>query len=599
LLVRGGGEGSSGGIASREIGETVAHRHDVRSNRIRRVVGTRTAEPTQESIMVAHELNQIAFPTLEASQIDELARCSKASLRRHEDGETLIEVGDRDFEFHIVISGAIEIIDVTGDTPRTVVVHGPGHFTGDVSHLTGNPSVIRAVTRGVTEVYSVSSKTLREMLDQCPKLSDIVLQAFIARRQLLRESGSFTGLRVIGSRYSRDTFRIRDFLAKNRVMFTWLDLEADPEVSRLLEQFGVGEADTPVVACAQRLLLRNPTNLELANAIGVRKPLEQKVFDIVIVGAGPAGLAAAVYGASEGLSTLLLDRTAAGGQAGTSMRIENYLGFPTGITGNELADRAALQANKFGAHLSIPSEVANLSFDGRYPILTLDDGETVAAKCLLIATGAQYRRLGVENCERFEGAGVYYAATPNEARMCQGSDVVVVGGGNSAGQAAVFLSGQARKVYHLIRGDDLNKDMSSYLVRRVEQTENIELMRNTEVQRMHGNSHIAAVDIRNRSTGKEARLEIAALFSFIGALPRTKWLPKEIETDAKGFVLTGAAVKAMSKGPTIRDPFLLETSRRGVFAAGDVRSGSVKRVASAVGEGSMAIQFVHEYLGEA
>ncbi len=273
--------------------------------------------------MVVHELNQIAFPTLDATLIAELARCSDASLQRYEDGETLIEVGDRDFQFHIVTSGAIEILDVSGDTPRTITVHRTGQFTGDVSHLTGNPAVIRAVARGATEVYAVSSATLREMLNQCPTLSDIVLQAFIARRQLLRESDSFIGLRVIGSRYSRDTFRIRDFLAKNRVLFTWLDLEMDPDVGRLLEQFGVAEADTPIVACAHRLLLRNPTNRELAEGIGLRKQLEQKVFDIAIVGAGPAGLAAAVYGASEGLSTLLLDRTAAGGQAGTSMRIEN------------------------------------------------------------------------------------------------------------------------------------------------------------------------------------------------------------------------------------------------------------------------------------
>jgi thioredoxin reductase (NADPH) len=548
--------------------------------------------------MVEHDLNQIAFPTLDATQIAELARCSGASFQRHGDGEILIDAGDRDFEFHVVVSGAIEIVDVTGDAPQTLTVHGPGGFTGDVSHLTGNPSIIRAITRGTTEVYAMSSEVLREMLDQCPVLSDIVLQAFIARRQLLRESKSFIGLRVIGSRYSQDTFRIRDFLAKNRALYTWLDLELDPEVGQLLEQFGVGAADTPIVACAQRLLLRNPTNLELAEALGLRRQLGQEIYDLAIVGAGPAGLAAAVYGASEGLSTVLLDRTAAGGQAGTSMRIENYLGFPTGITGSELTDRAVLQANRFGARLSVPSPVASLSFEGRYPILKLEDGETVAAKCLLIATGAQYRKLAVEGCDEFEGRGIYYAATPNEVRGCQGADVVVVGGGNSAGQAAVFLSGVARKVYHLIRGDDLNQNMSSYLVRRVEQTENIELLRNTVVRRIHGEGHLAGVEIRNGRTGEEAKLEIAALFSFIGAIPRTDWLPKEIETDSRGFVLTGQAVKASSRGPTARDPFLLETSRRGVFAAGDVRSGSVKRVASAVGEGSMAIQFVHEYLKE-
>jgi thioredoxin reductase (NADPH) len=549
--------------------------------------------------MAVRELNQIAFPTLDPTQIAEIARCSRASLQRHEDGTTLIEPGDRDFQFHVVLSGAIEIVDVSGGAPRTIVVHGPGSFTGDVSHLTGNPSIIRAVTRGPTEVYALSSAALREMLDQCPTLSDIVLQAFIARRQLLRESGSFTGLRVIGSRYSQDTFRVREFLAKNRVLYTWLDLEQEPDVDRLLKQFGVAEADLPVIACAESVLLRNPTTLELAETIGLRRHVSQELYDLIIVGAGPAGLAAAVYGASEGLSTLMLDHTAAGGQAGASMRIENYLGFPTGITGDELTDRAVLQATRFGALLSVPSTAAKLAFDGRYPVLTLDTGDTVVAKCLLIATGAQYRRLGVQGCEDFEGRGVYYAATPNEVRGCQGTDVVVVGGGNSAGQAAVFLSGVARKVHQLIRGDDLSKDMSSYLVRRVEQTENIELLRNTEVQRMHGDTHLSAVDIRNNRSGEEARLEVSALFSFIGAVPRTEWLAKEIETDSRGFVVTGAAVKTASGGSgAIRDGFLLETSRRGVFAAGDVRSGSVKRVASAVGEGAMVIQFVHEYLKE-
>jgi thioredoxin reductase (NADPH) len=547
--------------------------------------------------MVVHDLMQIAFPTLDASQLEELAQCSQAALQRHPDGTTLIEPGDRDFQFHVVKSGAIEIFDVSGDEPTTLVVHGPGNFSGDVNHLTGNPAIIRAVTKGPTELYALSSAALREMLSQCPDLSDIVLQAFIARRQLIRESGSFTGLRVLGSRYSQDTFRVRDFLAKNRVLYTWLDLDAEPDVESLLKQFGVAETDMPVIACAHQVLLRNPSNLEMAEALGLRRQLGQDVFDLAIVGAGPAGLAAAVYGASEGLSTLLVDQTAAGGQAGTSMRIENYLGFPTGITGSELTDRAVLQANRFGARLSVPSSAASLAFDGRYSVLKLANGETAVAKCLLIATGAQYRRLEVDGCEALEGRGVYYAATPMEARLCQGSDVAVVGGGNSAGQAAVFLSSVARKVYHLIRGDDLNKNMSSYLVRRVEQTDNIEILRNTDVQAMHGDGHLDQLDVRNNRTGEIARLEVVALFSFIGAVPRTEWLPAEIETDPRGFVLTGSAVKPPPK-ESRRDPFLLETSRRGVFAAGDVRAGSVKRVASAVGEGSMVIQFVHEYLKE-
>ncbi len=546
--------------------------------------------------MPEHDLQAIAFPTLDEAQMASLAGCTLTSLKRHADGETLFQVGDRDFKFFVIKSGEVEIVDPYGDPPKTLVVHRAGQFTGDVSHLTGNPAVVTAIARGDCEAYELSGDSLRKLLNQCPQLSDLILQAFMARRQLLRESPNFTGLRLIGSRYSQDTFRIRDFLAKNRVLFTWMDLEAEPEVDRLLRTFGVTEADTPVVACGHQVLLRNPSNLELSNAIGIHRPLDQVVYDLAVVGAGPAGLAAAVYSASEGLNTVVLDRTAPGGQAGSSMRIENYLGFPTGITGAELTDRAVLQANKFGALLSIPTPVTGLTFDQTYPVLHLEGGETLVAKCLLIATGAEYRRLNVEGCERFEGRGVYYAATPMEAQLCRGTDVIVVGGGNSAGQAAVFLGGQARKVFLLIRGDDLYKNMSSYLVKRIEQTDKIELLRDTEVRSMHGDGHLGAVETVNRKTGQGRRLETSALFSFIGATPRADWLPAEIETDARGFILTGPALKRSPTRTAGREPLLLETSRRGVFAAGDVRAGSTKRVASAVGEGAMAVQLVHEYL---
>jgi thioredoxin reductase (NADPH) len=415
---------------------------------------------------------------------------------------------------------------------------------------------------------------------------------------LLRESPSFIGLRVIGSRYSPDTFRVRDFLARNRVLFTWVDLETDPQVGRLLRDFGVTEADTPVVACAHMLLLRNPSNQKLADEIGVHQSLERTVYDLLVVGAGPAGLAAAVYGASEGLRTAVLDSIAPGGQAGSSMRIENYLGFPTGLTGAELTDRATLQANKFGAHLSIPTAATRLSFENGYAILDAGGSEPITTKCLLIATGAQYRRLDVEGFEQFEGTGVYYAATPAEALLCRGCPVIVVGGGNSAGQAAVFLATHASRVLLLIRGDDLNKNMSSYLVRRIEQTGNIELRANTEIRRMVGNGHLKAIEIANNNTGQQQTVETPAVFSFIGATPRTDWLPPEIERDAKGFVQTGAAVASSLYWGVTRAPFLLETSHPGVFAAGDVRAGSSKRVASAVGEGAMSVQFVHEYLKE-
>jgi thioredoxin reductase (NADPH) len=548
--------------------------------------------------MAEHDLQSIAFPTLDEAQVARLGDCTAALPRSYEDGQTLFAVGERDTNFFVVKSGEVDIVDHSGDEPKRLTVHRQGQFTGDVSHLTGGKVVVSAIARGRCQVLEISGEALRRVLNQCPDLSDVILQAFIARRQLLRQSPDFTGLRVIGSRYSADTFRVRDFLAKNRVLFTWVDVETDPQVDRLLKQFGVTEADTPVVACGHRLMLRNPSNRQLADTIGIRQPLAQTVYDFAVVGAGPAGLAAAVYGASEGLRTVVLEQTAPGGQAGSSMRIENYLGFPTGLTGSELANRAVLQANKFGAHLSVPTPVTRLEFDKAYHVLHLEGGETITAKCLLIATGAAYRRLGVEGCERYEGTGVYYAATPNEAKLCRDAHVVLVGAGNSAGQAAVFLAEHASKVVMLLRGDDLYKSMSSYLARRIEHTPNVELLCHATIRRMRGDGHLAAIDIVNHQTGAERTVETPAVFSFIGAVPRTDWLPAQIDRDAKGFVQTGPALAKSRHWTLRRQPFLLETSRPGIFAAGDVRAGSVKRVASAVGEGAMAVQFVHEYLKE-
>ncbi len=546
--------------------------------------------------MAESDLRAVAFPKLDDEQMNALAHCAGAALKRYRDGEKLFEASQANFNFYVVKSGQVAIVDDSEEPPKTITIHGPGEFTGEVAQLTGGPAVVSAVARGDCEVYELSLDTLRKILNLHPNLGDVILQAFLARRQLLCESGQFTGLRVIGSRFSQATFRIRDFLAKNHVPFTWLDLEADPHVKQMLQQLGVSEADTPVVAWGRKLLLRNPSDRDLAEALGLRRPLEKTVYDLVIVGAGPAGLAAAVYGASEGLRTVVLERKAPGGQAGRSMRIENYLGFPSGISGGELAERAVVQAHKFGANLPVASQVTSLTFKNAYKVLHIDGGETVTAKCLLIATGVDYRMLNVEGCAQFEGCGVYYAATPTEALMCRGSEVVVGGGGNSAGQAALFLSGQVRKVYLVIRSGDLYKDMSSYLASRIEQTPNIEVLRNTEVRRMSGDECLREVELVNNKTGEARTLKTPAVFSFIGAVPRTDWLPQEIEKDAKGFVRTGPALAQSPHWNVPRPPFLLETSRRGVFAAGDVRSGSVKRVASAVGEGAMAVMFVHEYL---
>jgi thioredoxin reductase (NADPH) len=543
-------------------------------------------------------LSASAFPQLDQAEIAELERCTGGSIAHYRAGQPLFEAGDREFKFFVVRSGEVEIVDKAGEKPKTIAVHRAGQFTGDVSHLTGTPAVVSAIARQDTEVYAITPDALREMLDRCPGLGDLILQAFLARRELLREPGNFTGLRVVGSDYSSDTFRIREFLAKNMVPYTWLDLERDPAVKQLLERFRLSEADTPVVIVGPKLVLHNPTNLQLAQAIGIHRPLERTIYDLAIVGAGPAGLAAAVYGASEGLRTVVLERVAPGGQAGRSMRIENYLGFPTGLTGRELAERAVVQAQKFGAILSVPTTVMRLKLEASYATVELDCCEGISARCLIIANGVDYRRLAAEGCERFEGRGVFYAATPIEAEVCQGQDAVVVGGGNSAGQAAVFLAGRARTVFVVVRGDSLYKSMSSYLARRIENIPNIEVLLNSEVRRMSGDDHLRSAEIVNHKTGETRTIACPALFSFIGATPRTDWLPDEIEKDEKGFVRTGAGLLRSPHWSLRREPFLLETSRPGVFASGDVRSGSVKRVASGVGEGAMAVQFVHEYLKE-
>jgi thioredoxin reductase (NADPH) len=546
--------------------------------------------------MIDQDLHAAAFPRLDAAQLVALEGCPLSKLAHYRDGERLFEAGQRDCKFHVVKSGAVEIVDDAGDVEKVVARLGPGEFTGEVAQLTGGPAVFSGVARSESDVFEVSNDALREILNVHPGLGDIILRAFMARRHLLHELGEFTGLRVIGSRYSKDTLRVREFLARNLLPFTWMDLENDAHVKQFLAQAGLSEPDTPVVTWGNKLLLRNPSNEALADALALRRPFEHPVHDLAVVGAGPGGLAAAVYGASEGLKTVVLERDAPGGQAGLSMRIENYLGFPTGITGRELAENAVVQANKFGAHLSVASPVKSLTFDNRYHVLHLANGDTVSAKCLLIVTGADYRRLSAEGCDRFEGCGVYYAATPVEAQLCKGADVVVVGGGNSAGQATVFLSEQVRKVYLVVRGGDLYEHMSSYLAHRIEEIPNVEVLLDTEVRRMSGDRCLEQVEVVDNKTGESRTIDTPALFCFIGASPRTEWLPPEIETDAKGFVRTGAALHDCDAWSSRRQPHLLETSRPGVFAAGDVRSGSAKRVASAVGEGAMAVMFVHEYL---
>ncbi len=537
----------------------------------------------------------MAFPRLGDAEI---AALTPIAARQHlQDGEPLFEAGERRGGFFVVLAGAVEIVDRSGDEPRTLTVHQPGEFTGDIDILSRRRPVVSAVARGDTEVLHIHSADIRRIIAERPALGEIILTAFIARRALLMGSG-FQGLRVIGSERSRQAFLIREFLARNQVPFTWLDVDADPAVGELLQRLGVTQEDMPAVAFGAQPLLRNPSIRAVAEAVGLKRPLGDRVYDLIVVGAGPAGLAAAVYGSSEGLSTLVLDAVAPGGQAGTSMKIENYLGFPTGVTGADLMGRAVLQVQKFGAELSTPSPAVELDLGGPRPAVRIEGNERVEGRCVLIATGADYRKLDIPERERFDGLGVYYAATQTELVSCRGSEVVVVGGGNSAGQAIVFLAEHTRRVVVLLRGGDLGKSMSSYLVGRIQAAGNVEVLYHTAIRRMLGDGVLEAVEIENIQTGERRTVATPAIFSFIGAVPRTGWLPAEVETDAKGFIQTGRGMADSSHWTLGRAPFLLETSCPGVFAAGDVRLGSIKRVSSAVGEGAMAVKYIHEYLAE-
>jgi thioredoxin reductase (NADPH) len=541
-----------------------------------------------------------AYPRLTDAQIAELSRYGER--RPTTEGEVLIHEGERPPAFYVLLDGTVAVVDGYGTAEeRQIGLHGPGRFLGELALITGQPAFVTSVVREAGEVLAIPIDRLQEISVHDAKLADLVVRAYLARRELLIELGA--GLRIIGSRYSPDARGLRDFAARNRLPHRWLDLEKDPEAETLLAELGLGPDDTPVVVWSGSKVLRNPSNEELASQIGLPDATSAETdADLLVVGAGPAGLAAAVYGASEGLDTVALDRIAAGGQAATSSRIENYLGFPAGISGAELAERAVAQAEKFGAHISVPGEAVGLSHDEGFHIVRLADGREIRARTVLIVTGAAYRRLDVPGMDRLEPVSVYYAATEIEAHQCAPDPVAVVGGGNSAGQAAIFLADHVARVYLLVREDDLTRGMSYYLASRIEQDPKIELRLNTEVRELRGDRVLEQVVVENNQTGERDTIDARSLFVFIGAEPHARWLGDDVALDEKGFIRTGADALRGADGRSGeweslgRQPLMLETSQPGVFAAGDVRSGSVKRMASAVGEGSMAVRLVHEYL---
>jgi thioredoxin reductase (NADPH) len=530
-----------------------------------------------------------AYPRLDDWQIEALSR--DGERRRTEAGEVLIHQGDRRYDFLVILAGKIVIRDGEHAAAEVIAVHGPRRFLGELGVLTGQAAFFTATVADPGEVLVVPVERLRQRVSLDPALGDVILRAFLLRRELLIGRGA--GLKIVGSRFSPDARRLREFVARNRLPHRWIDVEEDPDAETLLHQLGVAPDETPVVVLGGEVL-RNPSSAELGRVIGLKvSGAAERVVDLVVVGAGPAGLAAAVYGASEGLATVVLDAVAVGGQAATSSRIENYLGFPSGISGPELAERAAIQAEKFGALIDVPCPATALEqSDGEY-VIHFDETRRVCTRAVVVATGARYRKLDVPRLEELEGVSVYYAATQMEARMCRGDPVAVVGGGNSAGQATLFMATQAPVVWLLIRHDDLGRDMSRYLVDRIERAPNVVVLRCTEVRELVGDTTLEALVVADLRTGEQKTIEARALFVFIGGEPHTRWLADKVALDENGFILTGPHARPRAEQGL--EPSLLETSLPGVFAAGDVRSGSTKRVASSVGEGAMAVQFVHAY----
>jgi thioredoxin reductase (NADPH) len=540
------------------------------------------------------------FPRLTPAQIRRMTPFGEEHT--YADGTVLIEQGDENVPVFVVLEGQIEVVHPEGKREEAITVHGTGHFTGEANLISNRRSLARLRAKGDLRALRIEGARLRALVQVDAELSELLMRAFILRRLALLDAGWGDAV-VIGSRDSAATLRLQEFLFRNGQPYRYVDVVRDVDVQALLDQFHVGVGDIPVLICRGERVLRNPTNAEVADCLGFNPRLDDGVVhDIVVCGAGPAGLAAAVYGASEGLDVLVLETNAPGGQAGTSSKIENYLGFPTGVSGQALTQRAFAQAQKFGARVAVARGAARLYCDEMPIRVELSDGSSVRARAIVVATGAEYNKLDVEGLRRFEGVGVYYAATGVEAQRCDAEEIVVVGGGNSAGQAATFLARSCRHVHMLVRGPDLAASMSRYLIRRIEETKNITLRRRTHIVAVDGGDHLESVTWRDDATGEESTRPVRHVFTMAGASPNTEWLRGCIAMDDKGFVLTGpdltGEILREAKWPLERLPRLFETSRPRVFAVGDVRATSVKRVASAVGEGSVCIQLVHRALAE-
>jgi thioredoxin reductase (NADPH) len=545
------------------------------------------------------EVQAEAFPRLTAEQIRRIRPLSK--VRQVNVGDILFEPGDSDVPFFVLLSGSMEIVQPDPHGERTIVTHEAGGFTGEMTTISGRLALVRGRVTQAGEFLQMSNHDLRTLVARDAELSEIFMRAFILRRVALIDRG-LGNVILLGSRHSAQTLRLREFLTRNGHPHTYVDLDTDTGYQDLLDHFQVTPEEVPVVICNNRTVLRRPSIQELARCLGLNAHITAaEVRDLVIVGAGPSGLAAAVYGASEGLDVLVIEAESPGGQAGSSSRIENYLGFPMGISGQELAGRASAQAQKFGAKMLVANNVKRLNCERRPYELSVDCGQVIRARTVVIASGAQYNKPEIDNLKKFEGQGIYYGATYIEAQVCGKEDAIVVGGGNSAGQAAVYLSQTSGKVHMLVRSSQLSDTMSRYLIQRIEENPAIEMHYCTEIVGLDGDTQLERVTWRDNRTGEISTHDIRHVFIMAGASPRTEWLEGCVALDNKGFILTGRDLDPVIQNyhwPLQRVPLMLETSLPGVFAVGDVRAGNVKRVASAVGEGSISIYLVHRALAE-